>query len=585
MTTRININLEGFDALSLRQRAILEASQNRQRKEEADRLELTRKHALLAREAELAKKGSPSETLGEALGNRRRRDISTDEYVPPIFKRFNVAQGYLEFQYTTQPRSTDDYRIYCGNASKYLEVKIPRATYEYPPLKYGNTSYTTAANFPPQIWTDASFGSTVWNPPLETLFNQPTGPQAGTTTSGRWLKQQDYYYPNGTLQNTVNYDQDIAVWAKLFPIGKPLLKPNRTRVELFQHSDFSYHCFPVNSERFILWMGSYDYKFTRYYGYQLDFTKQFNHAQDFIYTNTDQFGYTVVETYIDTAMSTIYEVVDSFDIVTPSQEVHEYCFLVGENDVKQIPVPAQLSAKMKALHAGMDQTKKPNILDLDLVITKPSQVCDNIIAFNSGDPQDPNDYSLSVTAENCRNVSDTSRTGWTNYITNKKYEPTIEYRLAQQFGMGSITVNLGSHVSQSRPEYTPSIYSMIDNAEAVRLETNQNLYKSYAYILNTYVLGTPFPKIFLETGADYSIQFPRPNGPPVYRKYYNYTQIMPQNINQILPLGVLRKNRATPKGIYRDISTELKAWDWGAPGYCRISCLLLGFPQSSLTFE
>ena len=149
MSTRINVNVGGFDALNLREQAAINISNNRARKEERDRkkriTEAARARRLLVNPNRIQYLGNTQSLVpkprDEYVPRRMTanfgdvchfwwfidsQEVLNDGYVAEGNDSFSEVEGYgREIQFVTQRRIgiKRTSKIFCGNGSKYIEIE------------------------------------------------------------------------------------------------------------------------------------------------------------------------------------------------------------------------------------------------------------------------------------------------------------------------------------------------------------------------------------------------------------------------------------------------------------------------------
>jgi hypothetical protein len=514
---------------------------------------------------------------------------------------YPVANGYFEdlgnigYQNFSNYGTARNIKVYSYDKSSFVQIQIPLAEYPAPAFKYGADSYNSSYVYSNTEWEGQPWPYSLVNyPPQPGALNNYDvyAIDSEYNLSGTLLlrRYQDAWNPDTPLTSTQpasGYDletffrgnpQAIPVVSQFINssfIPKPgVTQAHDTHSSTVFNSGLASMCLPLNKTSFILYLGSWDYKIRLYTGIQYDSEQEW---VDFgnVNSNPEFSGntYRIIEWCNLATNASIYKV-DEFEETYIDSEVHEYCFLVTDKQVKQISVPQSLSTKVKTIYKHMEST--PDIATTFADIASSTQVHSTVTNFSAydGGGQPSDNWTKTITGQARPSLKRITQQGYNTDIANAKYSPVVEWSLLKQFGFGRLTTS--QHLVSNA--YTPSIFTALDNGSTIRLATDPNAFTVYQSVYNQYLNSTPFRQLWVNEGRKEEIV----SGVFTVTRLYQYTKTKPINISTPVSIENFEENKVKPYPL--DLQkTNFQVWDWASPGYCKSSLLSLGFTDADLT--
>lgn len=351
-----------------------------------------------------------------------------------------------------------------------------------------------------------------------------------------------------------------------------------------QDSNGDVFCFPLNSTCFVLYLFFYVHKDSSYSGVKWKRTYQVKSLGPVL--ECDYFASCLPGRAIPAyTMDRTEEIVDSFSQTVNKTDVTEFCFLVGENFIKEINVPSALSQACSSLYpqlsspVAIPQTAlEDNLTSVFYALASPPSGVEPLTQTVTQEP-----YTI---------------TGYDTFAYDDLKDPregtlypSVDLDLIKAYGMHPASGNFREHF------FAPSIYEMLINGEEIRLyewayyeppyyETN---FINYDYIYGNYLSQTPFPGIMLnmdEIGYPYFYTYPSP-------REQAYTDNFIDTYNSDLPDDTpFQQNLATSYAETEEVAAiknfpvyadTVFTWNWNSESYCRAKLYELGFTLSDLT--
>lgn len=535
MTLNINVNVNNPGLLDKNK---TEADANRQvnlvDKPDQNQAETV---ATEQREKRLEESGSKPD------GKKKRRGKPPQTYYPidvaaNRFQGYSPALGYFKYEDDSET-ATRTITIYSssGNFSLSKQHKIISENRGFQ-FKWDLDSYDNLIN---------EYGEWFPAPPL------------GYETEG------DSVMTRGTLIADSPFPNPLKQWLELSPIRQTRLiytslRGNQTDL------DWQVICLPISSRRFVL-----------YYIYHHDIKQQYF---GYIKTRVEQivsFGQVDMGDYVwgFSGTGTVYGpeltegLSDEFDETYEDSFRQQYCFLVGPELVKEIPVPDTLSQSISKLYPSL-------AAPIPVPTTQVYWVELRNPTYALAEPNYQGQL-IEVTSPGIENIYRTIYDSIAYQDLKNLNYPSVYLDLLAGYGLAELVDSIHypyASFYQASGYFTPAIFSLIKNAESIRSHPYDIQFENYSYIYENYLKETPFRGLYLNAYLDYNYLYGIPL-PEAALPVDITTPIDPQN---------LRRNPTRFPPFFGD-GDKLLAWNWENTGYCLSKLSEFGFPPEDLTFE
>lgn len=599
MSTEINITVEGGNLSDV---AWSNQWQNRQNEEQRRQQEKEAKRKA-AEEAEQKKLEEQKKAAGSGTSNKYRPD---DPAANRLGIGIEVAEGFLQTQ------GANSYKLWSGDRTSSVVVSFPTVETPNPPLRWGNPTYNHLSQFGSCIWAGNPYPEYTFFPGANGYFGRTSNSQlivwrwapsetppaygSGGNTS---VLYSDFIANPGTYYTTSAETASVLIqqeWLKTSPAATNLVQryegfepfgnndlnivdlpgeqyANETISTTYSYSGTINICLPVSSDSMIVYLASYQYKMRGYAGDRTDRTVSIQVFDNYIsepYRAYSGLGYNwVIEEYRRVGVDTNVFIIESFDEEYENKDVSEKCFLVSTSAVREIPVPSGLSDKMATLYKGLDsRPPSPQV--------RPFKQGAEYGTSTSGIGLQGEDYpSWQLGQARTRANAElpyVSQAAYNVEAAKPGYSSNPNLGLAKQYGLGNLRTTYHLQVGQT----TPAIFAALEKASEVLASSSSSALNSYADVYNSYITGTPFPRIYVDGLLTTT-------SPGIRTANYEYTKTMPESVTQAVPSAQFKKNTKRPYSTPLYSGTLLQAWNWGASEYCRQKLLGMGFSPADLT--
>lgn len=265
-------------------------------------------------------------------------------------------------------------------------------------------------------------------------------------------------------------------------------------------------------------------------------------------------------TYYD--RESTFQVTDTLDNIEERQRYEVLAFYVNETSVRQLTVPAELDAAMRALHPPMGVNSTTQQLTSS-VYTRYEY------ADVAGVTNEPQNYNGPVTY-GYSTIPAFSDVVHRQQSLHGDY-PSGHDTLARQFGLGAL--NTDSHGGDY---YSPAVFRFI----AAAMDLSSAATQTYAYMRGTFFGRAP-SKYLAPCVVDGSCPLDEYDEPTTV--VFDTTTTAPVDINTPVATGSFRRGSKYKVELNGSAQYAVTyGWDWDNPNYCRQQLTQLGFTGADL---
>ena len=492
----------------------------------------------------------------------------------------------LTFQY-------EDLTVYSGNGTASISFSLLASEFINFDLKYGHTLLNQTASSGANLSTD-------WPP------GAPPGCGSPPSISNIVISRIEY------TERVINGIYSIEYGDELSPCYDFYIdKTINTGFASSTISDFRFYSdglelvLPVKENLFIYYRMGYTKRYGIYSGGYV--TEEYGIEKPNSYTCYTP-GVNGDWSRTERTYATLYRKY-SFDDTFIEQEStfqkYEKCVLVGSNNVKEIPVPPQLSSRIDELFLGRTNSYPPGISETAAAFQSQSDITYNKITSDLCVITDA-DYDVTITKNvNLKLKQFENSAVYSNRLNNEfKIRPQVDLSYALSYGLVCIdnTGEIDLVNQYTSVNYIPIIggtlaaYSILRSGQPERHRTERDPdimdeYNSPLFISGSICAASLRPKKVINITADFE------NGQLTSDHYFGYTDAAPWFVNSpdinTIPDNITFKTNYAyiEPSNYGTIASQLGvnniliSWDYGEPGKCSSELTALGFNVSELSFN